>query len=546
MADTRFKDVDLLIVENDPEHLQYLRTTATKLEISDAHIQSASTFDQGVKELHDAIRRSAKSQRYLVAIIDQLLGDDKKGIDIVDNSEFRHVFKIMCSDYSPEYITARDAALHGAGRFIPKHDLYTDPEVLEMALLNAIVYYECRHVPLYYESPEMDRCLRLARVIARRDGHVLVRGQSGTGKEIVAQAIHLMSGRSQGKFRAYNCAGFVGDRGAVQLWGVAEKVFPEVQAAPGIFEVLNGGTVFLDEVGYLPPHTQGELLRFVQDPTELYRIGSTEPVRISDGNGNKRPVNVRIIFATDKNIRDDSSFSKPLYNRISKHKIELPPLNERKQEIPGLVRQFIVSRVKDEIARRVQLGLIKNLTELPAQEDTKIKKEIERITVEALDQLGECTWEGQNVRGLQNTLAQALDLAESETGDDQAQVTAEHVKAVWEDFSAPSVPPQEMRKKLRDLGVPQPMPEHLYRVRYGLNEDRKIDLRCDLRYQDLPRENELLTWYRLAIWNLCSRNIKQAAKVLGIERATLYDELEKAGYRTPTDRDKDGEINSVA
>ncbi|MBV9225865.1 MAG: sigma-54-dependent Fis family transcriptional regulator [Acidobacteriaceae bacterium] len=223
-------------------------------------------------------------------------------------------------------------------------------------------------------SPAMQRVYKLIGQVAGSDATVLVRGESGTGKELVVNAVHENSSRGHGPLLKVNCAAIPETLLESELFGHEKGAFTHaLYRRVGRFEEANGGTLFLDEIAELAPSLQAKLLRAVQERV-IERLGSNTPI----------PVNIRLIAATSKNLEQavaEGRFREDLYYRLNVVTISLPPLRERKQDIPALVQHFL-----RRSGRPVS------------------------ITPAALSLLCEYHWPG-NVRELENTIARALVLA---------------------------------------------------------------------------------------------------------------------------------------
>ncbi|MEK7880942.1 MAG: sigma 54-interacting transcriptional regulator [Deltaproteobacteria bacterium] len=227
----------------------------------------------------------------------------------------------------------------------------------------------------------MKDVFELTRKVSETRSNVLITGESGTGKELVAKAIHRMDKKRKGPFIAINSAAVPTELVESELFGYEKGAFTgAVSAKPGKLECAAGGTLFLDEIGTLPLHTQAKLLRVLQDKT-IERLGGNSPVK----------VDIRIIAATNINLEEAvrvGGFRQDLYYRLKVVPIELPPLRERKDDIPLLVEDFLevncgkcgkrVTGVSDEAMRRlIEYQWPGNVREL--------ENMIERLTVEAED-----------------------------------------------------------------------------------------------------------------------------------------------------------------
>jgi transcriptional regulator with GAF, ATPase, and Fis domain len=233
-------------------------------------------------------------------------------------------------------------------------------------------------------APPMRRILDVVERVAPRGVNVLVRGESGTGKELVAKLLHHLSGR-EGALIAVNCAALPESLLESELFGIEGGVATGVQARPGKFELADRGTLFLDEIGDMHTSLQVRLLRALQE-REVTRVGGRRPI----------PVDVRLVAATHQDLETlvgEGRFRQDLYYRLKGVEIELPPLRERKQDIPYLVRAFI-----EEFCRREGIPV-------PA------------LRSEALALLLAYDFPG-NVRELQNLIEGAVSLAERDIDAD--------------------------------------------------------------------------------------------------------------------------------
>ncbi len=184
------------------------------------------------------------------------------------------------------------------------------------------------------ESGQVQEVLSLVRRVAPSDATVLIRGESGTGKELIAKAIHHASPRASGPLVKVNCAALAETLLESELFGHERGAFTgAVSARKGRFELADGGSLFLDEIGDLPAHLQVKLLRVLQE-REFERVGSSRPI----------PVNVRLLAATHRNLEvliRDGRFRDDLYYRINVVTIALPPLRERREDLPLLIDHFV-------------------------------------------------------------------------------------------------------------------------------------------------------------------------------------------------------------
>ena len=231
-------------------------------------------------------------------------------------------------------------------------------------------------------DPQLHALMQRAKKVARSSSTVMLQGESGTGKEIFAQAVHNASGRHGGPFVVINCGAIPRELVESELFGYEDGAFTGAKRGgrPGKFELANGGTIFLDEIGDMPLEIQASLLRVLQE-RQVTRIGGQKSISI----------NTRVIAATNKNLADEvekGNFRLDLYYRLNVITFLLPSLRERPKDIAYLAQYFV-----DKISRR--LG-----------------QEPPTIAPEFYNCLAEYTWPG-NVRELENVIEQALHMVES-------------------------------------------------------------------------------------------------------------------------------------
>ena len=232
-------------------------------------------------------------------------------------------------------------------------------------------------------SPALQRVLAQVAKVATTDSTVLILGETGTGKELVARAIHKRSRRSSRAFIRVNCPAIPASLIASELFGHEKGAFTgALQRRLGRFEAADGGTIFLDEIGELPPETQIALLRVLQE-REIERLGSSHPIT----------VDVRVVAATNRDLEaavERGGFRQDLFYRLNVFPIRIPPLRERLDDIPVLAEYLIERYAK-------QAG-----------------KSIRTIRKQTLELLQAYDWPG-NVRELQNVIERAVILCEGET-----------------------------------------------------------------------------------------------------------------------------------
>jgi DNA-binding NtrC family response regulator len=317
--------------------------------------------------------------------------------------------------------------------------------VRENVVLRKALKKEHRFRDLVSKSPAMQRVLELAQVAARSNSTILVLGESGTGKEVVARAIHAESGRGEGPFVAVSCAALTETLLESELFGHEKGAFTgAVARRKGKFEMAHGGTLFLDEVGDISPKLQLDLLRALED-RRFHRVGGSEPIE----------VDVRVIAATNRDLRRavaDGSFREDLYYRLDVIQVRLPPLRERKEDIPMLVEEFL-ERLGAELQRSL------------------------RVSPDAMAGLLAHDWPG-NVRELRNVLERGAVVAQG-------------------DVIRPD-----------DLGL-------------GASGSSSSPLASLSSLEEVEKRHITEVLAR------CSGNVSQSARVLGIDRVTLYNKIKK-------------------
>jgi formate hydrogenlyase transcriptional activator len=247
----------------------------------------------------------------------------------------------------------------------------------------AYVENEQSSIPLFEEivgrSPALQRVLRQVEVVAPTDSGVLIQGETGTGKELIAQAIHNRSARRDRPFVKVNCAAIPSGLLESELFGHEKGAFTgAIMRKPGRFEVADKGTLFLDEVGDIPLDLQAKLLRVLQEH-EFERLGSSRT----------QQVDVRVIAATHRDLKqmvEEGTFRSDLYYRLHVFPLTVPPLRDRREDIPMIVRHFV-----DKYARRMN-------------------RNIETIPAKTMEVFTNYSWPG-NVRELQNFVERAVILS---------------------------------------------------------------------------------------------------------------------------------------
>jgi DNA-binding NtrC family response regulator len=314
------------------------------------------------------------------------------------------------------------------------------------------------------KSPVMQEVFKKVAAVAGSDATVLLTGESGTGKELLARAVHYNSARSSGPFEAINCASIPETLLESELFGHERGAFTgAVRQKPGKFEVAGGGTVFLDEVGEISLAAQVKLLRFLED-RKFERVGGTESIG----------VDVRIVSATNQNLEErvrEGRFREDLYFRLNVVRIEIPPLRERREDVPLLVAYFL------DLARGAG------------------------VTTDALDLMKNHSWPG-NVRELRNAIERGVVLARG------TPIRPEHLP---ETVTSPRpIGESDLEARIREL------------VEKLVAQGQAGDL---YRHVEARWEKALL---RRVLEQTGSNQVK-AAELLGINRMTLRKKMEQHG-----------------
>ena len=369
----------ILVVDDDADIREVL---TDRLESLGYRIFAAETAKLGLELL--------ERQNPQLVLLDIEM-PDMNGIDMlreIRRSE-HDVTVVMITAYGT-IERAVEAMKEGAYDFIPKpfepdHIALIVAKALERETLKRGIeilteQVDDRHRMIVGQSTVINHAVETARKAAASRSTVLLLGESGTGKEIFARAIHNWSDRRNKPFVAINCVGLSKELLESELFGHERGAFTgALQLKKGKMELAHGGTVFLDEVGDISTELQTKLLRFLQE-REFERVGGTKPIS----------VDVRIIAATNRDLGNairEGHFREDLYYRLNVVPLTLPPLRERKEDIPGLANYFL---------KRSAL---------------ETKKNFAQVTEEAMQKLNAYAWPG-NVRELANVIESAVVLGQ--------------------------------------------------------------------------------------------------------------------------------------
>lgn len=374
----------ILVIEDKESMARMLRDT---LESEGYVVFSAGDGIEGVRYL--------KENRVDLVLTDLKL-PEKDGIEVLKASKEENQLRpviVMTAFGSIE--TAVTAMKEGAFDFITKpfdldhllmlirRALETQRLLTENILLKEEFASKLRLPRIIGKSEKITAVAQMTQKVASTKTTVLLLGESGTGKELFARAIHNLSKRLDYPFVPINCAAIPKDLLESELFGHEKGSFTGAESKKiGKFELADKGTIFLDEVGDMDFMLQSKLLRTIEN-AEIERVGGVRPIK----------VNVRIIAASNKDLEkavEDKSFREDLYYRLNVFPIKIPPLRERKEDIPLLVEYFINKYSRE------------------------IKTTLKNISRDALDILMSYNWKG-NVRELENTIERAIILCDGDT-----------------------------------------------------------------------------------------------------------------------------------
>ncbi len=470
----------VLCVDDEPNILSVLRklleedynvyTALNALEafnILNDHEIAVALVDQKMPNM-TGIELLAKIKEQYPSTVRIILTAHTEVHDLVESINVGEIFRYVNKPWEEEaLLECIKEAVHKFDQqrsFFRRKDEYeklaSEKEKLEreIVLLKSEIEKEYALDNIVSISPKMNQVRRLIKAASMSDETVLIQGESGTGKELVARAIHYNSKRQMNKFVAVDCGALTETLLEGELFGHKKGAFTgAVQDQKGLIEEASGGTVFLDEISNTSLSLQAKLLRMIQEK-EIRRIGETH----------YRHVDVRIIAATNKDLMEEvqkQSFRMDLYYRLNVLNLQLPPLRERREDIPLLVNHII------------------------NEYNQKSEKKIKSISREALDRLSGMEWKG-NIRELKNIVNRMLIFANSE-----------HLET--NDISA------DVRSDLAENAV--------------THDSSKFVISGPRTMEEVEKE------YIRFILSKTADNKAEAAKLLGLKRTTLIMRMKKLG-----------------
>jgi DNA-binding NtrC family response regulator len=357
----------VLLVDDEPLILRALRRI---LERDGHRVVEAESADEAESTLCDPDLD--------VVLIDLMLGRTS-GLQMLDRVKASPlgVEVVMMTGFA-SIDSAVDCMRRGAFDYLTKpfDDVHRVRTTVRKAIERRRLVQRNRPV-LVGTSPSMRSLIRMIEGLRHNESHVLIHGESGTGKELVARAIHATSRRAAGPFVPVDCGALPESIIESELFGHERGAFTGAVGAPGLFRLADRGTLLLDEIGEIPGSVQAKLLRALQEK-EVRPVGGTESI----------PVDIRVVSATHRDLWgmvEERRFRADLYYRLNVVRVAIPPLRERRDDIPLLVQHLLVKHRSPE-------------------------SPIEGIDDEALESLARYEWPG-NIRELSNTIESALAFA---------------------------------------------------------------------------------------------------------------------------------------
>ncbi len=450
--------IDILIIADAPASMQEIQR---RLQDEGYGVSCCLSKDQGLAAVEE--------QEFDVVIIDL----EHESIDeftlLRRTRELHPATEVIIIAAAASVEIAVEAIKEGAFHYLPKpfnldEVLFLVKNALDKRIMR-LELMELRNLVsdkrylnnLIGKSPKIQQLKKEITRVAPLDCTVLIRGETGTGKEMVARIIHRMSLRAERRFLAVNCGTLNAELLSNELFGHEKEAFTGAQQAKkGVFEALNGGTLLLDEIGDMPALMQVQLLRVLQEKTVI-RVGGTKEI----------PVNVRMLAATNRPLKQEiqkGTFREDLYYRLNVFTLRLPPLRERLDDLPLFCRYFV-----DKYSQ--QFG-----------------KNVSSISPPAMQRINAYHFPG-NVRELENILERAVVLADG-----------------------PVIMPEHLPQRLQGHDI-----HPIHKASAG-----RFSTLAELEREHIKR-----------VLEHTGHNKSQAARILGIDRVSLWRKIKRLGLDHP-------------
>ena len=483
----------ILIVDDEPVQRRLMEATLEKLGYKTATAESGEAALAAL---------DGKTGKRISAVILDLVMPEMDGMTVLENMKSRkYTQPVIVQTAQGGVETAVNAMRAGAVDFVIKP---AAPQRLKVSLQNALkmgaLEGEIKRISksaagqltmeeIISASPNMDRVKAMAQKAAQSSIPVLIEGESGVGKELIARAVQGMSSRASKNFVTVNCGALPENLGESILFGHEKGAFTGAnEKHHGKFQEANGGTLFLDEVGELTLDMQVKLLRAIQEG-EIDPVGASKPVK----------VDFRLISATNRNLLEevkDGNFREDLYYRLNVLPLTVPPLRDRREDIPELLRHFI-ARISTEEGR----------------------SNISGIDGPAMEMLREYDWPG-NIRQLENAVFRAVVLCEGDqlTIDEFPQIAIERNVEVIRPASQVQEKPMDVVDPVPAMDTPINIVPPAHDGMTLVNEQGDIIM--------LEEAEKKIIQFAIEKYD---GRMSTIARKLGIGRSTLYRKLREYG-----------------
>ncbi|SJZ76297.1 sigma 54-interacting transcriptional regulator [Garciella nitratireducens] len=370
------KEIELLPQE---EKEKYMKTV---LNATDEGIIAIDKYGK-VTIVNQAVQKILKIKEGVGKPISEVIASDFPILDTIKTGKsYDHVeFALKNKNSSCQYMTSGRPIWDEEGKVIGAVATIKDMQSVMDLVYSFTNPSMTTFDEIIGESEKIKKVIEMAKIISKGDSTVMIRGESGTGKELFARSIHMASPRKDRPFVAVNCAALPDSLLESELFGYEEGAFTGAKKGgkQGLFKYADQGTIFLDEIGELSTHLQVKLLRVLQE-NKIRRVGGVDEI----------PIDVRVVTATNRNLEkliEIGQFREDLYYRLNVIPITIPPLRERKEDIPILCEYYIQKL------------------------NRKLNKKVEKISSKAIEKLMEYHWPG-NIRELVNIIERAINLCD--------------------------------------------------------------------------------------------------------------------------------------